>query len=62
MSTSKVNYSSGDQKSVTGLPGPHEGAGIYEMHPLNCILHLGFSTVIYPKGLCVREKEKKGET
>lgn len=27
MSTSKVNYSSGDQKSVTGLPGPHEGAG-----------------------------------
>ena len=36
-------------------------AGIYEMHPLNCILHLGVSTVIYPKSLCVREREKEGK-
>lgn len=28
------------------------------MHPLVLVLHLGFSTVIYPKGLCVREKEE----
>ena len=27
ISTPKVNYSSRDQKSVTGFPGPHGGAG-----------------------------------